>query len=131
MRKAIPQRRRKRRGPQALGPGLFAHLERYVLMCFERESPPRVSELAGQLELPLRSFIETFHRTTGMTPSTYLKERQVAAARMLLLKTRMSVDRVGYAAAFGTRRTFFREFQHRVGMSPGRYRKSSRIVSKS
>ena len=66
-----------------------------------------------------------------MAPSVYLKERQIAAAKLLLIRTEMSVDKVGYAVAFGTRRTFFREFHKHTGMAPARYRERRRIVPRS
>ncbi|MGH9316422.1 MAG: helix-turn-helix domain-containing protein [Thermoanaerobaculia bacterium] len=91
-----------------------------------RESPPRVSELARLLGLRLNSFVETFHSAAGTTPSGYLKRRQVDAARLLLFRATMTVDRVGYAAGFGTRRTFFRAFRKHTGLSPALYRKRVR-----
>ncbi len=57
--------------------------EAYLRACFERESPPRVSELARVIRMPLPRFAETFHASTGITPSHYLKERQIEAAKLL------------------------------------------------
>ena len=121
----------QRRATQGLPRGMLTHIHQYLLACFRRESPPRVSELARWLEVSLNKFVVTFHRATGMAPSTYLKEQQIAAAKLMLLRTEMPVDRVGFAAAFGTRRTFFREFHKHTGMSPARYRERRRIVPRS
>jgi len=111
--------------------GMLRLIHRYLLACFRQESPPRVSELARELGVPLSKFVETFHRATGMAPSTYLKERQIAGAKLLLLRTEIPVDKVGYAVGFGTRRTFFREFHKHTGLSPALYRERRRIVPRS
>jgi len=123
--------RSQQRTPQGLPQGMLKRIHQYLLACFRKESPPRVSELARWLGIPRSKFVETFHRATGMTPSVYLKERQIAAAKLLLFKTEMPVDKVGYAAGFGSRRTLFREFQKHTGMSPARYRQRRRIVPRS
>lgn len=119
--------RLQQRNAQGLPQGMLKHIDQYLHTCFSRESPPRVSELARSLGVPLSKFVETFHRATGMTPSDYLKERQIAAAKLLLLKTKMPVDKVGYAMGFGTRRTFFREFRKRTGVSPAEYRQADEM----
>ena len=107
---------------------MLKRIDQYLSTCFRRQSPPRVSELARLLELPLNRFGETFHLATGMTPSAYLKDRQVGAAKLLLLNTKLSVEKVGHATAFGTRRTFFREFRKCTGTSPAGYRRRGRNV---
>ena len=135
--KAVAPRAFKNRGQPRRGAapglprGMLRRIHRYLLACFRNESPPRVSELARELGMPLSKFVETFHRATGMAPSVYLKERQIAAAKLLLLRTEIPVDKVGYTVAFGTRRTFFREFRKHTGMSPARYRERRRIVPRS
>jgi AraC-like DNA-binding protein len=102
---------------------LLERIDDYLLTCFQKESPPRIAELARTLGQAQVRFVETFFRAMGRTPSAYLKDRQVAAASLLLLKTNTEVNRIGYAAGFGTRRTFFREFLKRTGMTPANYRK--------
>jgi len=111
-----------RRRSHRLPPGTLARIEEYLFRCFETETSPRVSELARVLGLSHRSFIETFHEVLGITPSQYLKLRQLEIARLLLQKTNLSANRVGYVSGFGTRRTFFRSFHSRTGTSPERYR---------
>lgn len=97
-------------------------IDDYLLACFQKESPPRVAELARTLGLTQDRFVETFFRAAGTTPSIYLKDRQVAAAKLLLVKTNLDVSKIGYATGFGTRRTFFREFRMRTGTTPACYR---------
>ncbi len=102
---------------------MFRRINDYLLACFQGESPPRVGELARALGLSRDHFVETFCRSTGIPPSTYLKDRQITAAKLLLIHTELPVGKVGYATGFGTRRTFFREFRNRTGRSPAAYRK--------
>ncbi len=102
--------------------GWLVGLEDYLQECFERESPPRVSELARLLGVPLSSFVETFHRITGVTPSHYIKLRQIGRAKVLLRTTDLPVGKVAYRAAFGTHKTFHRTFRKHVGMTPKEWR---------
>ena len=111
------------REAKGLPAGALLRIDEYLLACFQWESPPRVGELARTLGLTSDRFMETFRRATGVAPSTYLKDLQVTAAKLILLKTDMPIDKVGYATCFGTRRTFFREFRRLTGMSPSSFRK--------
>jgi transcriptional regulator GlxA family with amidase domain len=101
---------------------MLLRINQYLLACFRWESPPRVGELARSLGWTPDRFMETFRRGTGVAPSTYLKDLQVEAAKLLLLRTNMSIDRVAYATCFGTRRTLFREFRRLTGTSPSDFR---------
>ena len=101
-------------------------VEDYLEKCYLRESSPRVSELARLLGVSRSNLVETFRRVAGTTLSQYLKDRQVAAARLLLSNTSLSVTQVGYRVGFGTRRTFFREFRKRTGMTPGQHRAATK-----
>jgi transcriptional regulator GlxA family with amidase domain len=94
----------------------------YAKRCFEQQTPPRVSELAAQIGLEAHQLNRLFHRVLHMSPSSYLKECQVAYARRLLRSTKMSTTEIAYATGFGTRVTFFRAFGSRTGMTPAEYR---------
>jgi AraC-like DNA-binding protein len=59
--------------------------------------------------------------------SVYLKAGQIAHAKQLLRRTRLSVNEIAYAAGFGTRNTFFRAFRRATGLSPTQYRKRTNI----
>ncbi len=96
--------------------------ETYVQESFDNESPPRVSDLARRLGVPLARFVETFHRITGITPSQYIKLRQIGRAKVLLKTTDLPVGRVAYRAAFGIKKTFYRAFEKHVGMTPEEWR---------
>ena len=112
-------------GARGLPPGLLRRINEYLMASFRRGSPPRVGELIRTLDLSHDRFMQMLRGATGMTPSNYLKEWQIMAAKMLLLKTNMTMDKVAYATGFGTRRTFFREFRRLTGMSPATFREGS------
>jgi AraC-like DNA-binding protein len=94
----------------------------YVARCLERRTPPRVSELAAELGIEPHQLTREFQRLLDVTPSAYLKQRQIACARRLLRKTRLTLDEVAAAAGFGTRAAFFRAFRLSTGTTPGEYR---------
>jgi len=120
----------RRIGWAGLPAGLLERIEEYLLACLERETSPRARELARRLGYSYRRFEGTFHRATGVTPSGYLKARQISAAKLLLKKTDLQIDRVGYVAGFGTRRTFFRAFRKVAGTTPSAYRRTESNVSR-
>lgn len=110
---------------------LLATIDGYLRSCFDRESQPRVGEVARLLGLSGDQLMETFSRELGTSPAAYLKTRQVEAAVLLLTKTDLSLTQVGYATGFGTRRTLFREFRRRLGTTPGHIRSQRENVSNS
>ncbi len=117
-----PDARTRQEGvSQGTAHGMLSALEDYLRRCFESETSPRVGELAGQHGWKGERFEGTFHRSTGSPLSTYIKERQISVARLFLIHTDLSVDRVGYISGSGTRRTFFREFHARNGLTPARF----------
>lgn len=124
------------RTEQPSGPRMTSERQRlrreassYLQSCFALESPPHASELARQLRLSPSSFTKRFRLAVGIPPSEYLKGRQVARAKKLLTRTTMPVTKIGYCAAFHTRRTFFRVFRQFTGMSPEQYRNEQRSVA--
>ena len=110
-------------GPNGLLP---AAVQAYLHACFAHESPPRVSELAQHLGVSRGWLIRQFMLTWGTTPSRYLKDRQLERAMALLRGSGLSGKRVGYQAAFGTRRTFFRSFHVGAGLTPAQFREAWR-----
>jgi AraC-like DNA-binding protein len=99
-------------------------IDSYVYTCLERATPPRVSELARTLGVSRRTLMKDFRQLEKMTPSGYLKRKQIARAKLLLLRG-WSVQRCAFAAGFGTPRSFFRSFRAIVGMTPAAYRRRS------
>ena len=103
---------------------LFEAVEGYLDRCFSTEEPPRVSELATVLGVTRESLSREFIAWYGMPLSAYLKQRQIAHARVLLGRSELTTTRIAYLCGFGTRRTFYRAFKRLTGMSPDQYRKN-------
>ena len=102
-------------------------LTEYLNACYSIESPPRVSELADKLGLSVGQLSKLFRRLYGGKLSDFFKTRQVEYAEELLRDTSLTVTKVAYKAAFGTRRTFFRTYRRIKGVTPEQYR--ARIAS--
>lgn len=96
---------------------------RYVVRCVRREEPPRISELAQELGVTAEHLSRTFRDKHGVTLSQYMKAQQVRCAARLLRETDLSATRIAYLCGFGTRRTLFRAFRQRMGLSPEQYRR--------
>lgn len=93
---------------------------RYVVRCFRRETPPRVSELAELLGMTPSAFTRRFKRQCGENPSTVLKRLQLLYAQKRLLRGN-TVNRAAYASGYGTRRSIYRSFRRAFGQTPKRY----------
>lgn len=102
-------------------------IEGYLASCVARESPPRVSELARLLGMTRGKLVETFRLHVGTTPHAYLLKRKIETAKLLLKRTKGPIDKVGYVAGFGTRRTFFRAFRRAVGKTPTAFRRRQNV----
>jgi AraC-like DNA-binding protein len=96
---------------------------RYVARCVRREDPPRISELAQEMDLTPEHLSRAFRSEHGVTLSEFIKAQQVRRAARLLRITRLSGTRIAYLCGFGTRRTFFRSFRQRMGLSPDEFRR--------
>jgi transcriptional regulator GlxA family with amidase domain len=94
----------------------------YLAVCFDQETPPRAGELAANLAVAAHQLTRTFQQLLRTSPSTYLKNGQVAHAKFLLSVTELSMNEIAYAAAFGTRMSFFRAFRRATGITPAQYR---------
>ena len=101
-----------------------ADVIRYVAVCFERESPPRVDELAALCAATRECVTRRFAVDHGYPLSAFLKELQIARAISLLRHSALSTTTIAYRCAFGTRRTFFRAFRRRTGITPDQFRRA-------
>ena len=101
---------------------LRAAADHYLSTCFRQQTPPRASELAAELGIAAHRLTRLFQQLLQVTPSEYLKAAQLLHAKQLLRTTPLSINEVAYAAAFGTRMSFFRAFRRAMGMTPAQYR---------
>jgi AraC-like DNA-binding protein len=107
--------------------GFDAVIDRYLRECFEKESPPRVDELAAVLGVTASALSRRFRRLSGSRLAEELKRRQIEFAEHLLRCSDLTVTQIAYRAGFGTRRTFFRAYQRFKGVTPESYRSRRRL----
>jgi transcriptional regulator GlxA family with amidase domain len=86
------------------------------------ESRLSVEDLAARMSMSLRNFERVFTREVGTTPSQYVLQMRVEAARRQLERTDGGLKHVASAAGFGSVDVMRRAFVRLLGITPRRYR---------
>jgi transcriptional regulator GlxA family with amidase domain len=81
-----------------------------------------VEDLAERMSMSVRNFERVFTREVGTTPSQYLLQLRVEAARRQLERANGSLKHVAAAAGFGNVDVMRRAFVRLLGITPRRYR---------
>ena len=81
-----------------------------------------VQDLARRISMSVRNFERVFTREVGATPSRYVLQMRVEAARRHLERTDLGLKHVASAAGFGTADLMRRAFVRVLGITPRRYR---------
>ena len=81
-----------------------------------------VDALAGRMSMSVRNFERVFTREVGTTPSQYVLQMRVEAARRLLERTDGGLKRVASTVGFGSVDVMRRAFVRLLGVTPRRYR---------
>lgn len=81
-----------------------------------------VEDLADRMSMSVRNFERVFTREVGTTPSQYVLQMRVEAARRQLERTGGGLKQVAAAAGFGSVVMMRRAFVRLLGITPGRYR---------
>ena len=81
-----------------------------------------VENLADRMSMSVRNFERVFTREVGTTPSQYVLQMRVEAARRQLERTDGGLKRVASAAGFGSVDVMRRAFVRLLGITPARYR---------
>ena len=81
-----------------------------------------VEELADRMAMSVRNFERVFTREVGTTPSQYVLQMRVEAARRQLERTDKGLKQVSSAAGFGSADVMRRAFVRLLGITPRRYR---------
>ncbi len=85
-----------------------------------------VEELADRMAMSVRNFERVFTREVGTTPSQYVLQVRVEAARAQLERTDRGLKEVAAAAGFGGVDGMRRAFVRLLGITPSRYREVSK-----
>jgi transcriptional regulator GlxA family with amidase domain len=80
-----------------------------------------VERLADRMAMSVRNFERVFTREVGTTPSQYVLQMRVEAARRLLERTDAGVKQVASAAGFGSADVMRRAFVRVLGLTPRGY----------
>jgi transcriptional regulator GlxA family with amidase domain len=81
-----------------------------------------VEDLADRMSMSVRNFERVFTREVGTTPSQYVLQMRVEAARRRLERTDGGLKQVASAAGFGSVDVMRRAFVRLLGITPRRYR---------
>jgi transcriptional regulator GlxA family with amidase domain len=81
-----------------------------------------VDDLAGRMAMSVRTFERVFTREVGTTPSQYVLQVRVEAARRLLERTDRGLKQVASSTGFGSADVMRRAFVRLTGLTPRRYR---------
>jgi transcriptional regulator GlxA family with amidase domain len=81
-----------------------------------------VEDLADRMSMSVRNFERVFTREVGTTPSQYVLQIRVEAARRLLERTDGGLKQVASTAGFGSVDVMRRAFVRLLGITPRRYR---------
>jgi len=83
-----------------------------------------VQDLADRASMSVRNFERVFTREVGTTPSQYVLQLRVEAARRQLERTGKGLEQVAIASGLGSSDVMRRAFVRLLGVTPGRYRAS-------
>ena len=81
-----------------------------------------VEDLADRMSMSVRNFERVFTREVGTTPSQYVLQTRVEAARRQLERTERGLKQVASATGFGNVDVMRRTFVRLLGITPRRYR---------
>ena len=88
-----------------------------------------VEHMAAVAHLSVYHFARQFKVTTGLPPHQYVILRRVERAKLLLQAgTGLSLAEVAARAGFSDQSQFTHHFKRLVGVTPGQFRMSARIV---
>ena len=81
-----------------------------------------IDDLAARMAMSVRNFERVFTREVGTTPSQYVLQMRVEAARRQLERTDRGLKHVASATGFGNVDVMRRAFVRLMGITPRRYR---------
>jgi transcriptional regulator GlxA family with amidase domain len=96
--------------------------ELQVYIAEHLETRLSVEDLADRMSMSVRNFERVFTREVGTTPSQYVLQMRVEAARRQLERTDRGLKQVAAATGFGSVDGMRRAFVRLLGLTPRRYR---------
>jgi len=120
---ARPMRNQAKRSLSPLAPWRLRRATRFVEA--NLAEPISLVDLSTAAGLSRMHFAAQFRSATGVSPHTYVLQRRVEAAKLLLLQPRHTIRQVAAAVGFKSEAHFVNVFRRLVGDSPGRWRRSA------
>jgi AraC family transcriptional regulator len=93
-----------------------AHLDQHI----------GLDDLAATAGLSANHFLRVFKLSTGETPYHFLRARRIERARTLLAHGDLPLAQLALECGFANQAHFTAAFSRELGISPGRYRRSTR-----
>ncbi|MER6215680.1 helix-turn-helix domain-containing protein [Streptomyces sp. NPDC001674] len=90
--------------------------------------PLRLSDLARQESMSVRTFTRRFRQEAGVSPGEWITGQRVERARQLLERTELPMEAVAREAGFGTAQSLRKHVQAALGVSPTAYRRAFRAT---
>lgn len=90
--------------------------------------PLRLSDLARQEAMSVRTFTRRFRQESGVSPGEWITGQRVERARQLLERTELPMEAVAREAGFGTAQSLRKHVQAALGVSPTAYRRTFRAA---
>lgn len=86
----------------------------------------RVLDLATAIDVSEPYLCQMFQENFGQSPYQYILERRIARAQELLASGNMPLVEIAYACGFASQSHMTDVFRHKLGVTPGRYRREVR-----
>jgi AraC family transcriptional regulator len=118
-----------RKAPVSLAKGPLdrARLNRVLAYIDDNlEADISVKDLADTACFSLFHFVRAFHMAMGRPPHAYLSERRLDAAKRMLAYSNQTLVEISLNCRFSGQANFTKAFTRAMGVSPGRYRMSTR-----
>jgi len=91
----------------------------------EYRDPPTVEQLADEIGLSASRLAHLFRQETGKSIQSYVLDRRLVMAAMLIVQTHERISQIAYSVGFGDVSNFNHAFKRRFGMPPRQYRASN------
>ena len=84
----------------------------------------RIESLCNYVSRSESQTIKIFKEAYGITPYAYVLNKKISLAKGMLVNTNLSVKQIAYNLSFTDEYYFSNVFKNKVGVSPGKYRKT-------
>ena len=84
-----------------------------------------IEDIATHISLSRGHFSRAFKRSLGSSPQTYIAVRRIERAKLTMIATSGRLADVALVCGFADQSHLTKQFRRIVGMSPGRWRRSS------